>query len=34
MPLAAIERGNAVDRIVALEDVADHLIEMVGTTSG
>jgi two-component system chemotaxis response regulator CheB len=31
MPLAAIKRDNAVDDIVALDDVADRLIERVGT---
>jgi two-component system chemotaxis response regulator CheB len=30
MPLAAIKRDNAVDDIVALDDVADRLIERVG----
>ena len=33
MPLAAIKRDDAVDDIVALDDVADRLIELVGTSS-
>jgi two-component system, chemotaxis family, protein-glutamate methylesterase/glutaminase len=33
MPLAAIKRDDAVDDIVALDDVADRLIELVGTFS-
>jgi two-component system chemotaxis response regulator CheB len=33
MPLAAIKRDDAVDHIVALDDVADRLIELAGTFS-
>jgi two-component system chemotaxis response regulator CheB len=33
MPLAAIKRDDAVDDIIALDDVADWLIELVGTSS-
>jgi len=33
MPLAAIKRDDAVDDIVALDDVADRLIELVGASS-
>ena len=33
MPLAAIKRDHAVDNIVALDDVADRLIELVGASS-
>jgi two-component system chemotaxis response regulator CheB len=33
MPLAAIQRDDAVDDIVALDHVADRLIELVGTLS-
>jgi two-component system chemotaxis response regulator CheB len=33
MPLAAIERADAVDYVVALDDVADRLIDLVGTAS-
>ena len=33
MPLAAIKRDHAVDNIVALDDVGDRLIELVGASS-
>lgn len=33
MPLAAIKRDDAVDDIVALDDVPDRLIELAGTFS-